>query len=294
MYMPYTTNPHMPRLRLQAAKLVIEKGWSSRQTARYTGFNQSSIVRWVQIARKNNFGWTIPTRSSRPKSHAHELSAELVKTILEYRAKYQRCAEVLHFMLKRDGYNVSVSSVKRTLKRAGVTKYSRWKKWHEYSPRPIPEKPGFLVEVDTIVDGPPEDRLYIYTLLDVCTRWSFALAIGRINACASVSFLRHADSFVPFAIKTIQSDHGSEFSKHFTKNIESWGMTHRHSRIRRPTDNGHLERFNRTIQEECLHRVPKTLKAYQKAIPEYIHYYNTERPHMALQMKTPLQVMQSY
>ncbi|PIR80860.1 IS6 family transposase, partial [Candidatus Kuenenbacteria bacterium CG10_big_fil_rev_8_21_14_0_10_39_14] len=27
---------------------------------------------------------------------------------------------------------------------------------------------------------------------------------------------------------------------------------------------------------------------------EFIHYYNTERPHMGLNMKTPMEVVQSY
>ena len=46
--MAYTKNPHLPRVRMQAAKLVIEKGWSARQVARHTGFNQSTIVKWTQ------------------------------------------------------------------------------------------------------------------------------------------------------------------------------------------------------------------------------------------------------
>jgi transposase InsO family protein len=72
------------------------------------------------------------------------------------------------------------------------------------------------------------------------------------------------------------------------------GIEHRHTRIRRPTDNGHLERFNRTIQEKCLAFVPRNLKAYQKAIPEFLDYYNTKRPHMGLNMQTPLEVLRKY
>ncbi|MBU0597550.1 integrase core domain-containing protein, partial [Patescibacteria group bacterium] len=35
-------------------------------------------------------------------------------------------------------------------------------------------------------------------------------------------------------------------------------------------------------------------KRYQKEITEYLHFYNTERPHMGLNMKTPMQVVRSY
>ena len=292
--MPYTTNPHMPRIRIEAARLVLNKGWSTRQVARYTGFNQSTIVRWVNILKKSNTGHGIPTQSSRPHSHPNELPLAIVHAIIAYRMKHRRCAEVIHHLMVRDGYKVSLSSVKRTIKRAGLTRYSKWKKWHQYDERPKPEKPGILVQIDTIVDGPHYDRLYVYTMLDVCSRWSFAMPIERISTRASWEFIQAAQNSMPFELKLIQSDHGAEFSKWLTKTLKANKISHRHSRVRKPTDNAHVERFNRTIQEECLMRVPKTLESYKKAIPDYLHFYNYERPHMGIEMQTPSQVMQSY
>lgn len=294
MDMPYTTNPHLPRLRLEAARLVLNEEWSTREVARYTGFNQSTIVRWVNYLKFHNVGHTIPTLSSRPHSHPRQLSHELVDAIIAYRHKHRRCAEVIHHLLLQDGYAVSLSSVKRVLKREGLTRYSKWKKWHRYEKRPQPEKPGLLVEIDTIVDGPCDDRLYIYTLIDVCSRWSYAYPLERINTHASWKFVQSAREELPFSLTMLQSDHGSEFSKHFSKQLIAHNIQHRHTHVRSPTENGHLERFNRTLQEECLNRVPKTLAAYQKAIPEYLHFYNTERPHMGLNMQTPLEVMRRY
>lgn len=292
--MPYTTNPHMPLVRMKAARLVLEKGWSTRQVARYTGYNQSTIVRWTNILKKNDFRGGIPTRSSRPHSHPNQLPAEIVKAVVGYRLKYKRGAEFIHHFLKRDGYDISLSSVKRTIKRAGLTRYSKWKRWHKYTERPKPKKPGILVQIDTIIDGPHTDRLYIYTMLDVCSRFAFAMPFQRINNLASWEFVEAAKENMPFQIQLLQSDHGPEFSKCFKKQLKAHNISHRHSRIRKPTDNAHVERFNRTIQEECINYVPKTFKAYQKAIPEYLHFYNSERPHMALDMKTPIEVMQSY
>lgn len=294
MYMPYTTNPHMPRVRIEAARLVVDKGWSTRKVARHIGFDQSSIVRWAAKYRQNNFATGIPTESSRPNTHPQRLSIEIEKAIIEYRLRYRRGGEFLHYFLQKDGHKVSLSSVKRTLKRAGLTKYSKWKKWHKYTQRPKPENPGVLVQIDTIVDGPYTDRLYVYTMIDVCSRWAFAMAFQRINNVASWEFVKAAKLNMPFELKLLQSDHGAEFSKHFKKQLNAQGIDHRHSRIRRPTDNAHVERFNRTIQEECMFRVPKTFEAYQKAIPEYLHFYNYERPHMSLNMQTPIEVMQSY
>ena len=292
-YMPYTTNPHLPRLRMEAANLVAREGWSTRDAARHYRFNQSTIVRWVGKARMTNRN-LIATESSRPHRHPRELPDETVNAILAYRRERNQCAEILHHRLTTDGRVLSLSSVKRVLRRHGVSRFSRWKKWHQAEPRPVPETPGVLVEIDTIHDGPHDDRLYVYTLLDVCSRFAYAWASERITTHRSFRFIRTAAGVLPFPIRTLQSDHGPEFSKWFTTQVEHAGMAHRHSRVRQPNDNAHLERFNRTIQEECLSRLSRTVRSYQIGIAEYLRYYNTERPHMGLNMKTPTEVMRSY
>lgn len=294
--MAYITNPRIEQVRYEAYKLVHFKDWSTREVARHLGYSQSAIVKWSK--RKPAYGkygrLVILTRSSRPRSHPRQLSAEIVSRILKLRAERNQCAEILHHKLQKEGVEVSLSSIKRVLKRNGCSKYSQWKKWHQYPERPMPEKPGVLVQLDTIVDGVPEDRLYVYTMLDVCSRWGYALPISKINTHASWKFVYRAKTELPFNIQMLQSDHGAEFSKWFTKQCTAKGLSHRHSRVRRPTDNAHLERFNRTLQEECLSRTIRSLRNWRKVIPEYIHYYNTERPHMGLDMKTPLEVITSY
>ncbi len=91
MYMPYTQNPHVPRIRMDAVRL-IRKGWSTRRVARYTGFNQSTIVRWTARAPENRRAQVIPTESSRPHHHPLELSDELVEKVIQYRMEHDRCA----------------------------------------------------------------------------------------------------------------------------------------------------------------------------------------------------------
>lgn len=291
--MPYTMNPNLPRLRMQAAKLVSKQGWSTRQTARHFGFDHSTIVRWVAKA-KMNPGQVIVTESSRPNKHPSALSKETVKAILMHRYLYGRCAEVIHYQLNKDGIVVSLSSVKRTLKRHQLTYPSKWKKWHTYPARPLPEKPGILVQIDSMREGLPKEGMYVYALIDVCSRWAFAKPVKKVNSWQSANFCREASKIAEFDFKTIQSDHGGEFAKWFTKRLLADGIEHRHSRVRRPTDNSHIERFIRTIQQERLSGIPLCYSSWQKLIPEFIHYYNYERPHMGIGMKTPVEVVQSY
>ena len=290
MYMSYTNNPNIPRIRMEGVKL-LRSGWSARKVGRYLGFHHTAVMRWAKKAPHNLRIKTIPTHSSRPLHHPREIAPEVVSKIVEMRKQRRKCAFILHYELKREGVDISLSSVKRIIKRNELSRFSKWKKWHTYPPRPLPHIPGMLVEIDTIHDGPHENRLYIYTLLDVCSRWAFALPSERITTHRSLSFARQAQQCAPFGFETIQSDHGPEFSKYFTKRICEAGMTHRHSRIRKPNDNAHLERFNRTIQEECIYRLPRNMRVYKREIPEYLEYYNTKRPHMGLDMKTPADII---
>lgn len=263
MYMAYSRNPHLPRVRMEAVRLV-RSGWSTVKVARHLGFSQSAVVKWVARAPDDRRMQTIPTRSSRPHHHPLELSPEIVRAIIAYRMRYRRGAEVLQELMRRDGMLVSLSSVKRTLRRNELTYPSKWKRRHQYPLRPTSEAPEMLVEIDTVHDGAPEERLYVYTtLLDVYSRWAYAIPALHINTHQSLRFVDASCAMAPFEFATLQSDHGSEFSKWFTKRIMERGMAHRHSRIRQLNDNAHLERFNRTIQEECLARVPRTLRSWQ-------------------------------
>lgn len=287
-------NPNLPKLRMEAANLVIKNGWSTRRVARHIGFSHSTIVRWAHKARSQNNRYAIPTESSRPNNHPSSLDPETIQAILDRRKAHNRCAEVIHHELTSSGINVSLSSVKRTLKRHNLTYPSKWKKWHKYPPRPLPERPGILVEIDSMHDGLHSDDLKVYALIDVCSRWAQAKAVRRVNSWQSAKFLIEAKQTALFQFRTIQTDHGSEFAKWFSKKIISEGLEHRHTRIRKPTDNSHIERFIGTMQRECLNRIPKSFKSWQNQIPEFIHYYNTARPHMGLDMQTPLEVVQSY
>lgn len=289
-YMPYTTNPHLPRVRGEAVKLV-RLGWGIRKVARHLGFQPSTIMRWARKgmqSSKNN----IPTESSRPHHHPQALKADTVAAILRCRKKHRRCSEVIHYLLKQEGVMVSLSSVKRTLKRHGLLKSrSPWQKTCLSPARPIPASPGDLVQMDTIhIHAITGERFYLYTMLDVRSRWAYAEVTERIGTHRTLAFLKNARAAAPFPFKMLQSDHGSEFSKFFRQRAG----VHRFSRIRRPNDNGHLERFNRTIQEECLRNLKEDLRTYRNAVRHYIPFYNDERPHLALNFLTPTQVLRSY
>jgi transposase InsO family protein len=91
----------------------------------------------------------------------------------------------------------------------------------------------------------------------------------------------------------IQTDNGGEFQKMFSYRIAKVGLAHRHSRVRQSNDQAHIERFNRTLQEECLDRTTATIHHFRKALKTFLPYYNSERIHMGINYQTPLEVLRS-
>lgn len=286
--MSYTINPQMPRIRRDAAQLVY-KGWSTRKVARHFGFSQSAVVKWVQKARVLGYH-AIPTRSSRPEHHPRQLSNKIVKKIIEFRLKTKRTSEVVHQELLNRGIIVSLNSVRRTIDRQGLMKKrSPWKRYHPHVDRPIPLKPGDLVQLDTIHRMINEkERLYVFVLLDVYSRWVYAWASDRMNGSISIRFVTEAQKIASFQFDMLQSDHGPEFGRWFVSQMK---RSHRYTRIGKPNDNAHIERFNRTLQEECLDKLPNDVAVINGALKKYLRYYNYKRLHMGISLKTPIQLI---
>jgi|SRR3989344_3696368 len=290
--MAYTKNPNLPKVRMEAVRLVKYRKWTIRKVARYVGVAASTVSRWCKSPWGT--GWMpISTRSSKPKNSPKALPIETVEAIIKERIGRRRCAEHVHHALKKKGVEVSLSSVKRTLDRCHLRKSrSPWKRPHDFTERPLAAYCGALLELDTIhIIAPDGSRIYVYTIIDLFSRWAYAEIVEKIGAEASAKFVKRAQKIAPFRFEMVQTDHGSEFSTRFTHRLQERGIQHRHSRVRQKDDQAHIERFNRTVQEECLDRVVHSVASFKKALPEYLRWYNGERSHMGINYQTPLEVL---
>ncbi len=278
----------MPKVRQQAAEMA-HKGFTPTEVGRRFGVGSSTICKWVR--KSIVYGYhPIPTLSSRPRHHPRQIADSLVWEIFHQRLKTKRCAEVIHQELANQGVVVSLSSVKRTLDRMGLLKKrSPYKRYHPHQERPQALQPGDLVEIDTIhlmVDK--KKRIYIYVLIDVYSRWVYARAYEKINGRNSLKFVREAQRNASFTFKMLQSDHGPEFGDWFVEQVKK---NHRYTRIGKPNDNSHIERFNRTLQEECVDKIPRNVRAINKALKAYLEYYNKIRLHMGISLRAPIQLI---
>lgn len=322
--MSYCTGKNIEIARGKAIKmLVIEKKPVGAVADRF-GVHRSTIWRWYQKWKKINnhiqfinpvrrqylgvspykYGickWRIESESSSLK-HPHMLGEDLVQLVLDVRDQIKRCAEVVwHHINKVLCISISLSSVRRILKRHHrmvKLKYHRNRRYKSI-PRPRILGPGDLVEIDTIHLFNPisKQKRYMYTVIDLYTRMAYARVYEDLKPGHSIDTITEAEQYFGFKFKTVQSDNGLEFARYFETRLEAKGVKIRHTRLGRPNDNAHIERFNRTIQEECTgsyYLESEPLKKLDNKILNYIDFYNYKRIHLGLEYRTPAEMLHRF
>lgn len=322
--MAYSNNPNLPHARAIAMRLLIAEGLPSIVVANKCGISRSTVWRWkkkwlklnenVQFDNPNRPNrifslknkllackWLIETNTSRPHTCSRAISHEIVRRIMELRSILKRCAEVIWNYLKiEDGIQISLSSVRRILKRNHAFDGVRKNRVKPDNPRrPHPTRPGELVQTDTIHYICPITyrRRYVYTVIDLFSRVAYAEMHDSIRPGIAADVIMRAQAHFGFNILMVQADNGPEFGRYFEQVLKSKTITVRHSRLGRPNDNAHIERFNRTIQEECLgSRISSSVATatIQAKIDKYIEFYNTKRVHLGLQLRKPIEMLQRF
>ena len=320
--MAYSTNPNLPKARAVAMQLLLKDNLPLGVVARKCGVHRTTIWRWkqkflklnenVQLENHNrpnrkpgtpgrhgHLRWQIATLDSTPKTHPNAIPEEIVARVLAVRDHLKRCAEVVWWHLtKVEKLSVSLSSVRRILRRHHYFDGARKPRLRPDNPkRPQATRPGELVQADTIVhlDPTTRKRTYYLTVIDLYSRTSCSLASRDLRPSVAARAVLAAQAKLGFTFEMIQTDNGQEFSRYFEQTLKREGIVVRHTRLGRPNDNAHVERFNRTIQEECLGgwtsgSVP--LPKLQTKLTSYLDYYNNKRVHVGRQMQTPKEMLQ--
>ena len=154
-----------------------------------------------------------------------------------------------------------------------------------------PKQPGDLVQMDTISIFTDGIKRYIFTAIDLRTRFAFACSYKSNSSANGNDFLKKFITVAPFTIMKIQTDNGSEFAKHFDNYCQDNNLTHFFNYPRHPESNACLERFNRTIQEQFVNWYIDELDEpdeFNRKLMTYLIWYNTEKPHRGLGNLPPM------
>lgn len=160
------------------------------------------------------------------------------------------------------------------------------------------EAPGALVALDTVEIIIHGSRRYIITCEDIFSRFSFAFATTSHASKAAEEFFALWIQVFPYETAFVLTDNGSEFKKHFTRRLLELQITHYHTYPKTPKMNAHVERFNRTIQEEFAHYHRDLLlnpDCFNAKLMDWLIFYNTKRVHHAFKNKlTPVGFLLQY
>ena len=295
----------------RARTLSFWEKHGTEATAEAFGISRRTLFRWQKNLQENkgkleglNGGSTAPKHQRR-----RSVPARVEDRIIALRKAHPRLGkEKLQVILKREGYQGSASTVARILvdlkkqhKLPSPAHYSLYgktgtlieKKQKKHKKKLRRPKGYRVLEVDTIVRYLDGVKRYVLTAVDTEMRTAFAAAYTNHGSASAADFLRKAHTVIPDCPSAIQTDNGSEFALHFEHACRELNLTHYHTYPRSPKMNAHVERFNRTLDEEFLryHRglLRDDARACNEKLVDWLLWYNSERPHHALHLLSPFQ-----
>lgn len=280
------------------------KGLSADEAAEAVGASRASLYRWQA---------RIAPRSRRPHHmRGRSWSPALLVAAERLRLDHPMWGKAkLGPLLRGQGFAVSNSTVGRILAhlvRRGViepvptlrhrlrTRRARPRRPHALRlPRDhAVEAPGDLVQLDTLSVGiAPERTIKQFTAYDPRAKWTVAQPFNRATARAASLFLDKLIAEMPFKVKAIQVDGGSEFMAEFEQACADKGLALFVLPPRSPELNGAVERCNGAWRYEfyACRDLPLTIPEIATHVAAFQHLYNTYRPHGALAGLTPKQYL---
>jgi putative transposase len=297
--------------RLKWFDYYYSHGENGRLTCRYFGISPQTFYRWKRRYDPKHLN-SLEDRSRRPK-HVRQPTAppELVEAVLKLREEYPRWGkDKLSELLREQGCQVSASMVGRILRRlkergvlkeptpnyVSAGKRQRLRPYAQRKPKDYkPKQIGDLVQLDTLDIRPlPGVALKHFTAHDVVSKWNIIGVYRRSTAANAVHFLNILGQRMPFPLRAIQVDGGSEFEALFEEECQKRGIKLFVLPPRSPKLNGGVERAHRTHTEEFYEVTDSSFEIAElsKELLEWEHIYNTVRPHQALGYLTPLKFLE--
>jgi len=287
---------HDPVLR---AKLVAlhEQGVPLSVLSEQHGIARPVLSRWWARYQVDDLVGLQP-RTRRPHRSPTRLPAAVPRAILAARDFGWGVGRIA------DEVGVGHGTVQRTLEEAGRNRLPRPPR------RPVRRyektRPGELLHVDLkylpeLENGPE----FEYAAIDDFSREAVATITRERSTAAATRFLEHVLAELPYPVEAVMTDNDMMFTMRyafhsnrltrFEQALKSAGIAHRLLRPRRPESNGKVERFIKTIDDECFRIIqPQRSRARVRALALFLDYYNHARPHQSLGGCSPVDRRDAY
>lgn len=254
------------------------------------------LIGWLGITASKYYNW----QNRYGKANEHNaliprdfwLTEEEKQAIIDFHKDnplegYRR---LTFMMLDQDIVAVSPSSVYRVLSAAELLRRWNGKTSKKGNGFVQPLQPHEHWHIDISYINLCGTFYYLCTLLDGCSRYIVHWELREAMTEKDVEIiLQRAREKFPKATPQIISDNGPQFiAKDFKEYIRIAGMAHVRTSPYYPQSNGKLERYHKTIKNECIRpKVALSLEEARMQISEYICYYNEERLHSAIGYVAP-------
>jgi putative transposase len=279
---------------------------NARLTCRHFDITPDTFYKWKRRYRPSDLK-TLEDHAHRPKRVRQPTwSVEQIQAVLKIREEHPRWGkEKLANLLTENGIKVSASMVGRIMRylkdrgvlkeplrqSISVRKKTRNRPYATRKPKEYMARlPGDIVQVDTMDVRPlPGVIIKHFSARDIISRWDVVEASSSATATSASRFIAAIIARMPFRVKAIQVDGGSEFQSIFEETCQQLGIRLFVLPPRSPKLNGHVERANRTHAEEFYEVTDAEfdVQSINIALRQWEMTYNTIRPHQALHYLTP-------
>lgn len=268
------------------------------------------------VSRKTGYKWAgryaeeglagLSDRSRAPREVAHRMDEKVKKVLLEVRRRFSSWGprKVLRYLRTRvNGLELpAASTVGALFKREGLIEPRRRRRRWKHPGRPTGTASGAndLWTADFKGQFRTRDGIYCYplTIADQYSRYLLrcqGLTTVRTDEAMPVFTALFREVGLPRAIRT---DNGAPFVSptglHGLCTLNTWwirlGIEHQRIEPRHPEQNGCHERMHRTLKAETTKPPATTLETQQIKFNSFRLEYNTERPHDALDGRTPAEL----
>jgi transposase InsO family protein len=282
------------------AKLMAmhQEGVSLTALSTEFGIARPVLSRWWNRYALDDIAGLIP-RSRRPHDSPTQTPSTRVRRVLRLRAQRRSAVWIAREL------GLGYGTVQRLLETHGISRLPRPAR---AKPRRYEkERPGELLHLDLkylpALRNARND--FEFAAIDDFSREAVVWITTEQTSAAATTFLERVAATLPYPIEAVLTDNALAFTmRHalhanrrtrFQQACQSLGIAHHLLRPYAPQSNGKVERFFRTINDECLHVRPLfTFAARSRAVQNFVWYYNHQRPHLSLDGMTPVERRELY
>lgn len=270
---------------------LYEQGMPKSRIAQRVDKHRETVHLWIKGVQRHGLPLFLDMyREAKKGERRWRQTDPIVKRrVWEIRERESDCCgqKIQYFLEKEYGTGLSVPKIYEILKEKYVIR-PKWKKNVKRGVLPMAIRRGEVIQIDSMDFG----ELYAFTAVDIFSKEADILIVPELTSRYGCEFLfKSMRTRFGGHVHLIQTDGGPEFKAEFLDNVYFFCDRHRVARPYRKNEQAYIESFNRTVRKECLgwqkYKVSE-LEKCQRLVDSFLLRYHYHRPHMGLNMATPL------